>query len=1099
MKPSDIVIQISTAEPTVRLLGSQYRSVKVKGVSGSLPAFLISAMDGGGVVVVVGEDRDSASYLYNDIYNLLSLRGAQSRVMMFPTAYKRAITLEREDASGIVQRTAVLSALSNDEPVIICTWAEALAEKVVSRERLDENRLTIRVGDKLSMNFVQEVLDEYLFENVDFVTEPGQYAVRGGIFDIFSYADNKPYRLDFLGDDVAGIRTFVVNSQLTDDSRTEVQIVPNLKHGKAVNRISIAQYIGVNAKVWLANAEQSLSAIENLRRKMVEGGAKWSEVDEILTSRREFLDYSSSWQTIFQNSDIKERKAEVEIDFGSFPQPSFGKNFSLLAANILENYEQGISTYLLTPNEDQQERLDKILAEFAKSDSAITIKNLPITIHRGFIMPAINAALYTDHQLFERYLRYTIHGEIDKAQGMTLAEFSALKAGDYVVHIDHGVGRFGGLVRQREGDSVKEFIKLTYRDGDVLFVGVHNLHRISKYKASDTPVAPTLQKLGSGAWARLKESTKRKVKDIARQLIELYAKRKACHGFAFSEDSYMQKELEASFIYEDTPDQRSTTQAIKSDMESSQPMDRLVCGDVGFGKTEIAIRAAFKAATDGKQVAVLVPTTVLSLQHFRTFSRRLKNFPVRIENFSRAKSAKQITEILKDLEAGKIDIIIGTHKLLGRTVKFKDLGLLIIDEEQKFGVSMKERLKELKYAVDTLTLTATPIPRTLQFSLMGARDMSIISTPPPNRQPVSTEVLVYDQAVLGEAIEYELSRGGQVFVLHNRVQTISRMAATIEKLVPGARVAVGHGQMSPVELEQVMMDFIYGQSNVLVATTIIESGIDIANANTIIINNAHMFGLSDLHQLRGRVGRTNRKAFCYLFIPSGNAVTSDAHRRLRAIEEFSELGSGFNIALQDLDIRGAGNILGAEQSGFITEIGYETYQKIVTQAMVELQDEMGMAPEQRAPVTTDCVVETDTSPHLPDSYIGSTTEKLKLYRELDNIDNKADLDEFIAKLKDRFGEPPCQAMELFEVVLLRADAAALGFEKVVIKNGAAVLYFAAAPQSPYYAGATFRAIMAHVLSHPNNFKLHEGAKLSLAVRAVGSIEKLRQILKISDV
>lgn len=1109
MKPDQLIVRIATAEPTMELYAAAHSTIKLKGVSGSLLSFL--AAGGDGVQFVVGEDRDAASYLYNDIYNILSVSAEQDRVMLLPTAYKRAITTDREDPSGIVQRTAVLSALSslnNDEAelensksskLIICTWAEALAEKVVSRERLDENRLSISRGDRLSMDFVQQVLDDYLFEHVDFVASPGQYATRGGIFDIFSYADNKPYRLDFMGEVVEGIRTFSVNSQLTDSSIDSISILPNLKNRQiAENRISLAEYVGLSSvRIWFTSAEQTLTAIETLREKMVTAGQTWSEVDEQLTSRAEFIEQTAAWQYVVQNSDIKERKSEHEIDFMSFPQPSLAKNFSLLAQNIELNYNEGILTYLMTPNEDQIDRLEKILSEL---NSTLKIQNSKLVIHRGFIFPAIHAALYTDHQIFERYLRYKVHGEIDKAQGMTMAEFSALKVGDYIVHIDHGIGKFGGLVRQREGENVKEFIRLSYRDGDVLFVGVHNLHRISKYKDGDTPVAPVLQKLGSGAWARLKESTKRKVKDIARELIELYAKRKASKGFAFSEDGYMQRELEASFIYEDTPDQRATTDAIKADMQAAEPMDRLVCGDVGFGKTELAIRAAFKAAADGKQVAVLVPTTVLSLQHFRTFSRRLKDFPVRIENFSRAKSAKQISEIARDVESGKVDILIGTHKLLGKSVKFKDLGLLIVDEEQKFGVAMKERLKELKYAVDTLTLTATPIPRTLQFSLMGARDMSIIATPPPNRQPVATEVIVYDEDAIREAVEYELARGGQVFVLHNRVQSIARVASTIERLVPGARVVVGHGQMPPAQLEQVMMDFIYGESNVLVATTIIESGIDIPNANTIIINNAHMFGLSDLHQLRGRVGRTNRKAFCYLVIPSEEAITADGHRRLRAIEEFSDLGSGFNIAMQDLDIRGAGNILGSEQSGFITEIGYETYQKIVAEAMEELYADMGATDgvnNHPSPVT-DCVVETDTSAHLPDSYIGSTPEKLKLYRELDEISDGAALEAFILRLKDRFGEPPAAARELFEVVLLRSDAARLGFEKVVIKNGAATLYFAAQPQSAYYASAQFTAIMRHVAAHPRNFKLREGTKLSLAVRAVESIKRLRELLVIGD-
>lgn len=1112
--------QIKKSDPSNKLLTSTARTLMIKGASGSLFSVLIvldstNEVSASGVTLCVMEDRDAASYLYNDLYNLLETNGSQDRVMLLPTAYKRAISSEREDPSGIVQRTAALTAIAAESNakrkehksrLIICTWAEALAEKVVSRERLDGATLTIARGDRLGMDFVESTLEEYKFERVEFVSRPGQYAMRGGIFDIFSYANNKPYRLDFLGDQIDSIRTFAPSSQLTDASCEVVEIVPNLKNETlAERRVTLAEYIGEEGvKAWFSNIEQSLTAVDALGAAIRGKGVENEK--EVITSRSELLEQTERWDFRVQNIAVKERGVDSEIDFGSAPQPTFNKNFELLAANIEQNYDNGIQTYLLTASIDQFERLENILQQITDRDrtksSSTKLRNTQLTLHRGFVLPSINAAYYTDHQIFERYLRYKVRGEIDKAEGMTLAEFTALKVGDYVVHIDHGVGRFGGLVKQREADSVKEFIKLTYRDGDVLFVGVHNLHRISKFKDGDISVPPVLQKLGSSQWAKLKESTKRKVKEIARELTTLYAKRKSSEGFAFSPDSYMQKELEASFIYEDTPDQRSTTEAIKADMESKQPMDRLVCGDVGFGKTELAVRAACKAAADGKQVAVLVPTTLLSLQHFRTFTRRLKNFPVRVENFSRAKSAKQVNEILQQIENGTVDIVIGTHKLLGKNVKFKDLGLLIIDEEQKFGVSMKERLREMKVSIDTLTLTATPIPRTLQFSLLGARDMSIINTPPPNRRSVATEVHVWDEDVVRTAIEYELSRSGQVFVLHNRVQTIDRFAAQIERLVPGARVAVGHGQMNPKQLEETIMDFIFGEFNVLVASSIIENGIDIPNANTIIINNAHLFGLSDLHQLRGRVGRTNRKAFCYLMIPSAEAMTSDAQRRLRAIEEFSDLGSGFNIAMQDLDIRGAGNILGAEQSGFMADIGYETFQKIIDEAIGELREEQGLASSQDQLLEvrpTDCIVEIDTAAHLPDSYIGSTSEKIRLYRQLDSTTTAEELDEFINRLIDRFGEPPTEARELFEVVLLRALGSRLGLERIVVKNGGATLFFAAPAQSPFYAGEVFRRIVGHVLANPTKFKLREGAKLSIQVRATASIAALRECLDVSAV
>ncbi len=1111
MKIQELIKAIEKSAPyrEFQSLSSTEKTVILSSTSGSLYSVILAAqwLERGGYTIAIMQDRDSASYLYNDLYNILEGYGKEESVMLLPTAYRRAITTDREDPSGIVQRTAVLTAIERNESKIICTWGDALSEKVASNEELADSRLTIKVGESIPMASLEQTLEGYKFKRVEFVTLPGEYALRGGILDIFSYSTSKPYRLDFLGDEVDSIRTFLPSTQLSDESQQSITIVGNLKQkDKKDERISFAKFLtnatkdNASIRAWLGNASQTIKGMDSLREKAATQGVS----SEICTSS-EFIAQSKNWSYIYRSTDTTQRTTKTRIDFGASIQPSFSRNFELFAREVETNYYNGIASYLLTANVDQAERVDKIFKEIKFTDTRPPIHNIPITLHSGFIMPSIHLALYTDHQLFERYLRYRVRGEIDKATGMTMAEFSALRVGDYVVHIDHGIGRFSGLVRQKDSDTgaIKEFIKLTYRDGDALFVRVQNLHRISKYKSGDglsTP--PVLQKLGSNAWAKLKQTTKRKVKDIARELIRLYAKRKLSEGFAFSPDSYLQRELEASFIYEDTADQRSTTDAIKSDMESREPMDRLVCGDVGFGKTEIAIRAAFKAATDSKQVAVLVPTTVLSLQHYRTFSRRLKDFPVRIENFSRANSPKKTKEILADLEAGRIDILIGTHKLLGKTVKYKDLGLLIIDEEQKFGVAVKEKLRELKSSIDTLTLTATPIPRTLQFSLMGARDMSIINTPPPNRQPVSTEVHTFSDEIIREAVEYELSRGGQVFFLHNRVQSIGRVAAMIENLVPGAKVAVGHGQMSPKELEAIMLDFIYGEYNVLVATTIIESGIDIPNANTIIINQAQMFGLSDLHQLRGRVGRTNRKAFCYLLVPSMDAISTDAERRLRAIEEFADLGSGFNIAMQDLDIRGAGNILGAEQSGFMADIGYETYQRIVAEAMselyVEMADELGDDFKAKAPdslSTIDCSVEIDTSAHLPDNYIGSTSEKLKLYRELENITEESALESFILKLTDRFGKPPKEAYELFEVVLLRSDAAKLGFDKVVIKKGVAMLYFAHSAQSPYFNSDTFQRILNHVMANPRSFSFKEGGKLSLIVTGVKSAKELRERIK----
>lgn len=1065
------------------------KTIYLRGLSGSSVATVAAgAMDG--VSIIVADDRDSAAYIYSDLAEIV----APADLLFFPTAYKRSIQYGVEDPSGIVQRTAVLNALQNFDRgrLVICTYPEAIAEKVVGRNNLRENTLSLKVGENVSISFIEEVLIAYNFQRVDFVYEPGQYSVRGGIVDIFSFSDNKPYRVDFFGDMVDSIRTFGVGTQLSVEKREAVEIVPNLKtDALADSRIPFTEFVD-EATYWLCTPDSSLMRLDQIRKKLLSELDDPTEIDNHVTSRSQFLAGIAQSRVVMLSGSVAERPADATVEFETSPQPAFNKNFEMLADDIDRRVADGYSVYIMTVNKLQIERLENIFHSVGKKQTRFGSINT--TLHEGFIDHTLRVCFYTDHQIFDRFHRYKIAGELDKEDSLTVQELNSLQVGDYVVHIDHGVGRFGGLIRTMEDGKPHEAIKLVYRDGDVLLVNVHALHRISKYKDKDSE-PPKIYKLGTGAWQKLKQSTKKHVKDIAGELIALYAKRRAAEGHAFAPDSYMQHELEASFMYEDTPDQYKACVAVKEDMESGVPMDRLVCGDVGFGKTEVAVRAAFKAVADGKQVAVLVPTTVLSLQHFRTFSSRLRDFPVRVENFSRAKSAKQVTEILKDLKDGKVDIIVGTHKLLGKSVEFKDLGLLVVDEEQKFGVSMKERLRQLRANVDTLTLTATPIPRTLQFSLMGARDLSIINTPPLNRQPIATEVHRWNDDIIREAIDYELDRGGQVFFVHNRVQNIDQIQSMIRRLCPRARTVVGHGQMAPAELERVMMDFIYGEYDVLIATTIIESGIDISNANTMIINNAQNFGLSDLHQLRGRVGRTNRKAFCYLITPPEESLTSEANRRLRAIEEFSELGSGFNIAMQDLDIRGAGNMLGAEQSGFIADIGFETYQKILNEAIAELREDTGEEPATGTSYVTDTIIDTDLQAHIPDSYVSNTAEKIRLYRSLDSLADEQGLAEFADKLRDRFGEIPREVEELFNVVRLRWLSVQLGFERIVIKNRTMLLYFVANGQSGYYKTSVFTTILGFVSQNQSRFKVNQGNnKLSLSVKDVKNMAAAIEIL-----
>ena len=1055
----------------------------------------------GGVHVFVAEDRDAAAYLMNDFYNLLD----EKQVYFFPSSYKRSVAYGAEDAQGVVQRTAAMNAVKGFTKgyLIVCTYPEALAERVADAETLRRDTIAVKVGDSISIAVLEDALVDANFTRVDFVYEPGQYSVRGGIVDVFSFSESKPYRIDFFGDEVDSIRRFNISSQLSADKLDRVEIIPNLNAGDGAAKVSFVQFAGDAAAYWFYDADYVLRRVNDIRRRTLADMERPEEIDRLMTSRNALLGDLANCRMFALRDNLPERPATAAVEFDTAPQPKFNKNFEMLADDMIRNSLRGYTTYILSENKVQVERLENIFHQIGRGQAVV--RPLSVTLHEGFVDNDLKLCLYTDHQIFDRYQRYRINGEIRRDEQMTVAELNQLRPGDYVVHIDHGVGRFDGLVKIAAGDGrMQEAIKLVYKDGDVLFVNVHSLHRISRYKSGDGE-PPKVYKLGNGAWQKLKNATKKAVKDISRELIALYAKRKASKGFAFTPDSYLQHELEASFQWEDTPDQQTTVAAVKKDMESDQPMDRLVCGDVGFGKTEVAIRAAFKAAVDGKQVAVLVPTTILALQHYRSFSERLRNFPVRVEYLNRTKTAKEVSQIRADLEAGRIDILIGTHKILGKQIVFRDLGLLIIDEEQKFGVAAKEKLTQLAVNVDTLTLTATPIPRTLQFSLMGSRDLSVISTPPPNRQPIVTESHVFSEEIIRDAVETELARGGQVYFVHNRVEDLMTMQGLITRICPKARVGVGHGKMPAEKLERLIMDFIYGEFDVLVATTIVENGIDIPNANTIIVNNAQNFGLSDLHQLRGRVGRSNQKAYCYLLSPPDELLSSDARRRLRAIEEFSDLGSGFNIAMQDLDIRGAGNLLGAEQSGFIADIGFETYQKIMNEAIAELRAEglhvAGLNDSEQEVVEQlryidDAHIEIEVEAGLPDSYVAQQAERLKLYRELDSTKDEEALLAFGERLVDRFGPLPRETEELLNVVRLRWEAIRLGMERVKVKNGLMIVHFVGEQDSPYYKSDTFMDLLRKVTQNPGRFVLKQhNNRLAMTVRNVKDIEDAYKTLQ----
>lgn len=1079
-------------------------SIFIKGLSGSSMGFVASACIKklNKPFLFILNDKEEAAYFFNDLSNILS----PEQIYFFPSSYKRSVQYGQTLSEAIIQRTDVLNLLPRlhhnpNQGVAIVTYPDALLEKVVTIDSLEKNTLVIRKGEKVPPSFIRDLLEEYGFERVEFAYEPGQYSMRGSIVDIFSFSAANPYRIDFFGDEVESIRVFDVEDQLSREHLTEITIIPNMHIGaESQERTFLTDVLPEKISTWIKDTEVAIGRMNELYEQVLTEEQENDNAENIFANGKDLFNHINKTGAV--EFGLKHFfKPDLTVDFETSPQPHFHKNFELLAQNIEENSLKGYKTYILADNRNQFERLSGIFEGMSKQIHFTPVAN---TIHEGFIDHSLKACFFTDHQLFDRYHKFTLKHEFNRKDALSIQELINLQPGDYVVHIDHGIGVFGGLVKTEVNGKKQEAVRLIYQDNDSLLVNIHNLHRISKYRGKNSE-APKVYKLGSGAWQKLKQNTKRKIKDIAKDLIALYAKRKAEHGFAFSPDTYMQQELEASFIFEDTPDQEKASIAVKQDMESQIPMDRLVCGDVGFGKTEVAIRAAFKAVADSKQVAVLVPTTILALQHQQTFSSRLKDFPCTIDFISRMKSAKSQKETIQKVSEGKVDILIGTHALIKDTIKFKDLGLLIVDEEQKFGVAAKEKLKQMKVNVDTLTLTATPIPRTLQFSLMGARDLSIINTPPPNRHPISTELHVFSSQIIKEAIEYEISRGGQVFFVHNRVQNILEVQAMIHKLSPQIKSIVAHGQMEPAKLEKTMLDFISGDYDVLISTSIIEAGLDIPNANTIIINNAQSFGLSDLHQLRGRVGRSNKKAFCYLITPPLESLTNEARRRLKAIEEFSDLGSGFSIAMQDLDIRGAGNLLGGEQSGFIADIGFETYHRILDEAIQELKETefKSLFTEEKndkekvwKPSYADCHIETDLELLLPDTYVNSVPERMKLYRELDSIERPEDLKKFEDQLRDRFGELPQQTSELLNVVRLRWLAIELGMEKVVLKNEIMIGYFISNQLSAFYRSDTFVRLIGYIQHHQEIFQLKEGKeRLSLIVKKIKNIDEAIKLLQ----
>ena len=1113
---------------------SSAKTIFLEGLFGSSTPMLFGSLSSKckKPLLFILQDVEEAGYFYHDLTQLM---GSQN-VLFFPSSYRRAIKYAQRDAASEILRTEVMARLSScllplPSPLYVVTYPEAVAELVVSKKSLDARTLVLEKNQTIAVAEIAKTLREFGFREVDYVYEPGQFALRGSIFDVYSFSCEYPYRIDFFGEEIDSIRTFEVEDQLSKEQRDKIEIVPEL--AAVDDKVPFLSFVPKDTMLVTKDYLFVRDAIDRVYQEGFSAQARMEQLEQATEVERHEIELQmhKESQLITGAQFMTDANTFRRIEFGHRPsvqpdatlrfniavQPLFHKNFDLLQQTFEDYQLKGYQIYILADSQKQNERLREILNSFGTVPSEFT----PVdkTLHEGFADDDLRVCFFTDHQIFDRFHKYNLKS--DKARSgkmaLTLKEIQQFEIGDFVVHVDHGVGKFGGLVRMPQGDGYQEMIKILYNGGGSIYVSIHSLYKVSKYKSQDNGESPRLSTLGTGQWERLKERTKKHIKDIARDLIKLYAKRRREKGFAFSADSYLQHELEASFIYEDTPDQLKATLDVKQDMERARPMDRLVCGDVGFGKTEVAVRAAFKAACDGKQVAVLVPTTVLAYQHFRTFSSRLKDMPVRVDYLTRAKSAKQTTQVLKDLAEGKIDIIIGTHKLIGKTVKFKDLGLLIIDEEQKFGVSTKEKLRQMKSNVDTLTMSATPIPRTLQFSLVGARDLSVIQTPPPNRYPIQTEIHTFGAEIITDAINFEMSRNGQVYFVNNRISDLTHIAEMIHKYIPDARVAIGHGQMKPEELEKIVLDFSNYDYDVLLSTTIVENGIDIPNANTIIINGAHYFGLSDLHQMRGRVGRGNRKAFCYLLAPPLAALPPESRRRLEALENFSDLGSGINIAMQDLDIRGAGNLLGSEQSGFISDLGYETYQKILNQAMAELRNESPefvkaeTAEKKKAATNSqfstlntqfveDCALESDIEMYFPDQYVPNDSERMLLYRELDNLANRNDLDAALKayrnRLKDRFGEIPEVAEELIHVVPLRAYGKQLGIEKIMLKQQKMYLYFVSNTDSPYFQSEAFGKVLNYVSRNPRQCNFREAnGKRSIVISPVSSVESALTICR----
>lgn len=1105
------------------------RHISLNGLVASAPALFFAAFAERCPypILFILEDADTAGYFHND------LKALGIEPFLLPSSYRRAVKYGQRDAGSEILRTETMTALSAEKtegkPLYIVTEPSALAERVVSKERLNDQTIRLETGQEVEVVALEKQLRALGFQEVDYVYEPGQFAVRGSILDVYSYSSEYPFRIDFFGDEIDTLRTFEVETQLSLQKRKQVEIVPELAQA---DHEQLTSFLHLLPEETLIVTKDLHYVADRIGKIFDEGFSKSAQTEQMegkseveqeairqqmlaetkLIGRGKFLTDALGFRRI-ETATSPTHTAEAVITCETTPQPLFHKNFDLLLQTLRDDAAGGKRVFILADSQKQNDRLREIFASKVSESGGAPVAFTPVdrTLHEGFNDETLGVALYTDHQIFDRFHKYTLRS--DKAKqgkmALTMKELREMEPGDFVVHVDFGIGKFAGLVRVPAGESYQEMIRLVYQHGDIADVSIHSLYKISKYRRAESGEAPRLSILGSGAWNKLKEKTKKRIKDIARDLIKLYAQRRHERGFAFSADNYMQHELEASFLYEDTPDQLKSTQQVKHDMESPRPMDRLVCGDVGFGKTEVAIRAAFKAACDNKQVAVLVPTTVLAFQHFKTFSKRLQGMPVRVDYLSRARTTKQTRQVTEDLAAGKIDILVGTHKLIGKSVKWKDLGLLIIDEEQKFGVATKEKLRQLKTNVDTLTLSATPIPRTLQFSLMGARDMSIMRTPPPNRYPIQTEIATFSSEVIADAINFEMSRGGQVFFVNDRIAGLAPIAEMIHKYVPDCRVGIGHGQMSPEELEKIVMGFMNYDYDVLLSTTIVENGIDISNANTIIINDAHRFGLSDLHQMRGRVGRSNRKAFCYLLAPPLANLTADAHRRLEALETFSELGSGFSIAMQDLDIRGAGNLLGAEQSGFMEDLGYETYQKILTQAVTELKNDefQDLYAEQIAQgeaisgddFVDDCAVESDLEMYFPDNYVPGSSERMLLYRELDNIERDEELEAYRQRLIDRFGPVPRQGEELMLVVPLRRVGRRLGCEKIILRQGRMQMQFVSNTQSAFYQSAAFGRVINYIGYHPRRCNLKEkNGKRSMVVSQVASVKEAVEILKDID-